>query len=160
MCVCVCLCVCVCVPPQACEVLARAMKEWERRPLERNGFTNLPGDCMAFKYLRDVSTLTCDTSHCVGGARRTHTHKRTHTHTHISASALKETQTHRRTRAEQRPRAGSPSIYRVLSVCVCLCCVCVCVQALECRKFEEAEEKLGMAVETAVTDTARARVVG
>lgn len=40
---------------QACEVLARAMKEWDRRPRERSGFSASPGDCMAFKHLRDVS---------------------------------------------------------------------------------------------------------
>ncbi|KAF5836631.1 hypothetical protein DUNSADRAFT_5664 [Dunaliella salina] len=40
--------------PQECEVLARAMKEWERRPKERTGFSNLPADCMAFKHLRDA----------------------------------------------------------------------------------------------------------
>eukprot|EP00882_Tetradesmus_deserticola_P013476 GHRQ01014308.1.p1 GENE.GHRQ01014308.1~~GHRQ01014308.1.p1 ORF type:complete len:282 (+),score=62.46 GHRQ01014308.1:65-910(+) len=39
----------------ACEALARAMKEWERRMGERTGFSNSPGDCLAFKYLRDVS---------------------------------------------------------------------------------------------------------
>ena len=39
---------------QQCEILARAMKEWDRRPGERAGFTDSPGDCMAFKYLRDV----------------------------------------------------------------------------------------------------------
>jgi hypothetical protein len=38
----------------ACEVLARAMKEWERRTDERPGFTESPADCMAFKYLRDA----------------------------------------------------------------------------------------------------------
>ena len=41
--------------PQACEVLARSMKEWERRPSERRGFSDGPGDCLAFKYMRDVS---------------------------------------------------------------------------------------------------------
>lgn len=40
--------------PDECEVLARAMKEWERRDMERNGFSNHPGDCMAFKLLRDA----------------------------------------------------------------------------------------------------------
>lgn len=44
---------CVCV--QMCDVLARSMKEWERRPSERSGFSFAPGDCLAFKYLRDVS---------------------------------------------------------------------------------------------------------
>lgn len=38
----------------ACEVLARAMKEYERRPEERDGFSDSPADCLAFKYLRDA----------------------------------------------------------------------------------------------------------
>jgi hypothetical protein len=42
---------------QGCEVLARAMKEWERRPTERLGFSDGPADCMAFKYMRDVSDV-------------------------------------------------------------------------------------------------------
>jgi hypothetical protein len=42
---------------QSSEALARAMKEWERRPGERTGFSDSPGDCLAFKYLRDVSHL-------------------------------------------------------------------------------------------------------
>lgn len=37
-----------------CEVLARAMKEWDRRPTERHGFDSTAGDCLAFKYLRDA----------------------------------------------------------------------------------------------------------
>ncbi|KAG2426314.1 hypothetical protein HXX76_013071 [Chlamydomonas incerta] len=40
--------------PQMCEVLARSMKEYERRPTERAGFTDHPADCLAFKYLRDA----------------------------------------------------------------------------------------------------------
>ncbi|KXZ54590.1 hypothetical protein GPECTOR_4g655 [Gonium pectorale] len=40
--------------PTMCEVLARSMKEYERRPTERAGFTEHPGDCLAFKYLRDA----------------------------------------------------------------------------------------------------------
>jgi hypothetical protein len=36
-------------------VLARSMKEWDRRPTERQGFNDGPADCLAFKYLRDVS---------------------------------------------------------------------------------------------------------
>ncbi|KAF8061091.1 RAF1 [Scenedesmus sp. PABB004] len=39
---------------QQSEVLARAMKEWDRRPGERAGFSESPGDCMAFKFLRDA----------------------------------------------------------------------------------------------------------
>jgi hypothetical protein len=38
-----------------CEVLARALKEWDRRPLERHGFEPSAADCLAFKYMRDVS---------------------------------------------------------------------------------------------------------
>ncbi|PNH10439.1 hypothetical protein TSOC_002832, partial [Tetrabaena socialis] len=37
-----------------CEVLSRSMKEYERRILERFGFTDHPADCLAFKYLRDA----------------------------------------------------------------------------------------------------------
>lgn len=40
---------------QECDTLARAMKEWERRPGDRKGFNDGPADCMAFKHLRDVS---------------------------------------------------------------------------------------------------------
>lgn len=48
---------------QMCDVLARAMKEFERRPLERYGFTESPADCLAFKYLRDVSGCMTDLLH-------------------------------------------------------------------------------------------------
>jgi len=34
--------------------LARAMKEWERRPAERDGFSPSPGDALAFKAFRDA----------------------------------------------------------------------------------------------------------
>jgi hypothetical protein len=34
------------------------MKEWDRRPSERQGFNDGPGDCLAFKFLRDVSGKT------------------------------------------------------------------------------------------------------
>ncbi|GLI59935.1 hypothetical protein VaNZ11_001983 [Volvox africanus] len=40
--------------PAMCEVLARSMKEYERRVPERAGFTDHPADCLAFKYLRDA----------------------------------------------------------------------------------------------------------
>ncbi|GBF92870.1 hypothetical protein Rsub_05489 [Raphidocelis subcapitata] len=39
---------------QECEVLARSMKEWDRRPMERAGFENTAADCLAFKYMRDA----------------------------------------------------------------------------------------------------------
>ena len=42
--------------PQMCDILARSMKEYERRPMDRHGFSELPGDCLSFKYLRDVSS--------------------------------------------------------------------------------------------------------
>ncbi|KAG1672767.1 hypothetical protein FOA52_002755 [Chlamydomonas sp. UWO 241] len=41
--------------PEMCETLARSMKEWERRPIEREGFSSHPGDCLAFMYFRGVS---------------------------------------------------------------------------------------------------------
>ena len=41
------------VPSQA-QVLARAIKEHERRKGEGEGFTNSPGDCLAYKYYRDA----------------------------------------------------------------------------------------------------------
>jgi hypothetical protein len=47
--------------PQECDTLARSMKEWERREGERDGFSNHPGDCLAFKCLRDVSTRAMET---------------------------------------------------------------------------------------------------
>eukprot|EP00195_Chlamydomonas_chlamydogama_P015583 CAMPEP_0202902946 /NCGR_PEP_ID=MMETSP1392-20130828/19415_1 /ASSEMBLY_ACC=CAM_ASM_000868 /TAXON_ID=225041 /ORGANISM="Chlamydomonas chlamydogama, Strain SAG 11-48b" /LENGTH=487 /DNA_ID=CAMNT_0049589829 /DNA_START=253 /DNA_END=1716 /DNA_ORIENTATION=+ len=40
--------------PDMCDILARSMKEWERRVSERVGFTDHPGDCLAFKYFRDA----------------------------------------------------------------------------------------------------------
>ncbi|KAI8471380.1 MAG: hypothetical protein J3K34DRAFT_417430 [Monoraphidium minutum] len=40
--------------PQECEVLARSMKEWDRRPGERAGFDATAADCLAFKYMRDA----------------------------------------------------------------------------------------------------------
>jgi hypothetical protein len=44
------------------------MKEWDRRRGERTGFNNSPGDCMAFKYLRDVSRGALVDALCVMGA--------------------------------------------------------------------------------------------
>ena len=37
-----------------CTVLARAMKEHERRKGAREGFSESPGDCLAFKHYRDA----------------------------------------------------------------------------------------------------------
>lgn len=37
-----------------CTILARAMKEHERRSGEREGFSNSPRDCLAYKYYRDA----------------------------------------------------------------------------------------------------------
>ena len=39
---------------QECELLARAVKEQERRSGEKEGFTASPADCLAYKYYRDV----------------------------------------------------------------------------------------------------------
>lgn len=39
---------------QEANVLARAVKEQERREGNLEGFTATPADCMAFKYYRDV----------------------------------------------------------------------------------------------------------
>eukprot|EP00798_Chlamydomonas_sp_ICE-L_P011695 gene11695-34421_t len=39
---------------QVCEVLARSMKEFERRDDDRHGFSAHPGDCLSFKYMRDA----------------------------------------------------------------------------------------------------------
>ena len=39
---------------QEVSVLARAAKEQERRQGDKEGFTSSPGDCLAYKYHRDV----------------------------------------------------------------------------------------------------------
>lgn len=41
---------------QESAILERAVKEQERREGDKEGFTNSPGDCLAFKYYRDVSS--------------------------------------------------------------------------------------------------------
>ena len=40
---------------QEATVLSRAVKEHERRRGQKEGFSGAPGDCLAFKYYRDVS---------------------------------------------------------------------------------------------------------
>lgn len=44
-------------------MLARAVKEQERRKGEKEGFSAAPGDCLAYKHYRDVCPcrrlLTC-----------------------------------------------------------------------------------------------------
>lgn len=40
---------------QEATVLSRAVKEHERRGGQKEGFSVAPGDCLAFKYYRDVS---------------------------------------------------------------------------------------------------------
>lgn len=35
-------------------MLSRAVKDHERRGAWKEGFTNHPGDCLAYKYYRDV----------------------------------------------------------------------------------------------------------
>jgi len=44
---------------QEASVLARAVKEHERRKGDTQGFTAHPGDCLAFKHYRDVGHPTC-----------------------------------------------------------------------------------------------------
>ena len=39
---------------QEAGVLARAVKEQERRKGEKEGFSAAPGDCLAYKHYRDV----------------------------------------------------------------------------------------------------------
>lgn len=41
--------------PHESQVLARAIKEHERRDGRREGFADTPGDVLAYKYFRDVS---------------------------------------------------------------------------------------------------------
>ena len=43
------------VDPAAAATLARAHREWDRRPVERAGFSNTPGDVLAFKHFRDAA---------------------------------------------------------------------------------------------------------
>ena len=42
--------------PREASILARSMKEHERRTGGKDGFTDSPGDCLAYKHYRDVST--------------------------------------------------------------------------------------------------------
>lgn len=44
---------CPCSPHES-QVLARAIKEHERRDGQREGFADTPGDVLAYKYFRDV----------------------------------------------------------------------------------------------------------
>ena len=44
---------CPCSPHES-QVLARAIKEHERRDGRREGFADTPGDVLAYKYFRDV----------------------------------------------------------------------------------------------------------
>ena len=46
------------VHTQGAAVLARAVKEQERRKGERDGFSSAPGDCLAYKHYRDVRAHT------------------------------------------------------------------------------------------------------
>lgn len=56
--------------PSEAQILARAIKEYERRDGSQEGFTDSPADCLAFKYYRD--SLECggtnkkqDTENCI-----------------------------------------------------------------------------------------------
>lgn len=40
-------------------MLARAVKDHERRDGTKEGFSGTPGDCLAYKYYRDVSKGWC-----------------------------------------------------------------------------------------------------
>lgn len=42
------------LPPRESVVLARAMKERQRRPEAAQGFSERAGDCLAFKHFRDA----------------------------------------------------------------------------------------------------------
>ena len=42
---------------QEATVLARSVKEHERRAGQKEGFSAHPGDCLAYKHYRDVRTL-------------------------------------------------------------------------------------------------------
>jgi hypothetical protein len=44
-------------PLQEATVLSRAVKEHERRGGDKEGFSEAPGDCLAYKYYRDVGLL-------------------------------------------------------------------------------------------------------
>jgi hypothetical protein len=44
----------MCCSPHDCQVLARAVKEHERKDGKREGFSDTPGDVLAYKHYRDV----------------------------------------------------------------------------------------------------------
>jgi hypothetical protein len=46
-------------------LLARAVKEHERREGVKAGFSEAPGDCLAFKYFRDVRTPAAGSLHLI-----------------------------------------------------------------------------------------------
>lgn len=41
-------------------MLSRSVKEQQRRMGENEGFSDAPGDCLAFKYYRDVSSFLAE----------------------------------------------------------------------------------------------------
>lgn len=43
---------------QMATLVSRSVKEQQRRKGENEGFSEAPGDCLAYKYYRDVSTVT------------------------------------------------------------------------------------------------------
>ena len=49
------LTVLVLLPLQGAVLLARAMKDYERRGGLKEGFSSAPADCVAYKFYRDVS---------------------------------------------------------------------------------------------------------
>ncbi|GFH15929.1 uncharacterized protein HaLaN_12256, partial [Haematococcus lacustris] len=154
---------------QACEVLARSMKEWERRPVERTGFTDHPGDCMAFKYLRDalectkveeaekkmqqaLSVAVTDDARArlemrEAAAEYVVQQNYDATACEVLARSMKEWERRPVERTGFTDHPGDCMAFKYLR------------DALECTKVEEAEKKMQQALSVAVTDDARARLV-
>jgi hypothetical protein len=119
-------------------VLARSMKEWDRRPGERQGFQNTAGDCLAFKYMRDVRGRGGK-----GGLGRPASF----------GSAVGSQQAARAVRRDgARPCSGTHPLPSCSSLPPPR------RQAIECRFAEEAYKKLDQAGAVAETDSARERL--
>ena len=50
------------MPEQEATVLAREVKEHERRAGQKEGFSEHPGDCLAYKHYRDVRICRVDSA--------------------------------------------------------------------------------------------------
>ena len=57
---------------QAVSLLARSVKEHARRNGETLGFSEAPGDCLAFTYYRDVRPDGCRTRVAFASCDRAH----------------------------------------------------------------------------------------